>query len=207
MPAYPQTGSILANNDGTNRTGTSLSTNIVIKVGNNTVGAVQELSINEDRPIQMIDEVGTDGHIDSAPRSSANFSGSCRRIRFDRMRISESFSRGFLHVHAQRVPFDLVIIDKWNDDVESAIVTIVKNVWIKGLSYSYSAQEFIITDNMQWEAETISSHLGTGAKNAATGGERGIPLAINAIEQQADRGDRRGALDAPGLIKAFTSII
>ena len=63
-----QTGSILENADGSNRTGTGISTNIVIKVNNQTVGAVQNLSIREERQIKMIDELGTDGHIDSVPR-------------------------------------------------------------------------------------------------------------------------------------------
>lgn len=205
--AYPQTGSILTGEGGVNRTGTSLSTNIIIMVGDNPVGAVQQLQITEARNIAMIDEVGTDGHIDSAPQRATDISGNCQRIRFDRLRITEAFSRGFLHVHAQRIPFDIVILDKWQGDVESTIITTIKNVWIEQINYTYNANDYLITDTMSWKAETIYSTLGTGGINAATGGARGLPLAFNAIERDADRGGRRGALDAPGLLTDITSII
>lgn len=206
MALSSQTGSILQNADGTNRTGTALSTNIVIRVGANAIGAVQELTVTEDRSIAMINEVGTDGHIDSAPDKSTNISGTCRRIRFDRLRVSEAFSRGFVHVASQRVPFDITIYDKWNGDGDSAIITTIKNVWIKSISYTYSAGDFIITENMSWEAETIYSTI-SGSQPAATGGERGLPLALNEIERSTDIGGRRGSLDAPGLLTAFTTAV
>jgi len=198
----PQTGSIIENPNGSNRTGTALSTNIVIRVGPNPVGAVQTLSINERRSITMIDEVGTDGHIDSAPSKSADISGNCRRIRFDRLRVSEAFSRGFLHAKSQRIPFDIDIYDKWAGDGESMIITTIKNVWIESISYSYGADNFIIADEMGWQAEDIYSTI-QGA-NAATGGARNLVLQTDTlgIERQADRGVRRGALDAPNLINA-----
>lgn len=199
--AYPQTGSTLLGPNGSNKTSTALSTNIIIKVGPNTVGAIQTLSIDEKRSLKMIDEVGTDGHIDSAPTKSTDITGSCDRIRFDRMRVAEAFSRGFVHVHAQRIPFDIIIIDNWNGDGNNALFTTIKNVWISGISYSYGADNFIITDKMTWEAETIYTQLANGP--AALGGERGIPLAIDSIEQAADVGGRRGSLDSPGLLKAF----
>lgn len=199
--AYPNTGSTLLGPNGTNKTSTALSTNIIIKVGPNTVGAIQTLSIDEKREVKAIDEVGTDGHIDSAPTKSVDITGSCDRIRFDRMRIAEAFSRGYVHVHAQRIPFDIVVIDNWNGDANNALFTTIKNVWITGITYNYGVQDFIITDRMTWLAETIYTTLANG--NAAQGGERGIPLALDAIEQAADIGGRRGALDAPGLLKAF----
>lgn len=198
-----QTGSILENPNGSNRTGTALSTFIVLRVGPNPVGAVQSIEINEERQVTPIDEVGTDGHIDSAPTRSTNISGTCRRIRYDRLRIAEAFSRGFLHAKSQRIPFNIDIFDKWNGDNENMIVTTIKNVWITNISYSYAANDWIITDNMSWMAEDISSTIqGTG--NAATGGARGLILQTDTagIEQQTDRGQRRGALDAPGLINS-----
>lgn len=199
---YPNTGSSLDFN-GHNNTNTALSTNIIIQVGPNTVGAIQKLTIAEDREIEMINEVGTDGSIDSAPKASTKISGSCERIRFDRMRISEAFSRGFVHVHAQRIPFDIVVIDNWNGDGNNALTTTIKNVWIKKISYSYGTDNFIVTDSMEWVAETIYTTLGSGHLPAAQGGQNGIPLAIDSIEQSADIGGRRGALDAPGLISSF----
>lgn len=199
---YPQTASTLLGPNGSNKTSTGISTNIVIKVGINTVGAVQTLSITEARNIQTVDEVGTDGHIDSVPNKSTDITGTCNRIRFDRMRVAEAFSRGFVHVHAQRIPFDIVIIDNWNGSDNESLITTIKNVWIRQIEYSYGVDNWIITDNMQFTAETIYTKLANG--NAAQGGTRSnFALAIDSIEREADRGDRRGALDAPGLIKIF----
>lgn len=202
----PQTGSIIERADGGNRTGTALSTHIVIRVGLNPVGAIQQIQINERRNVQPIDEVGTDGHIDSAPTKSTDIEGSCRRTRYDRLRVAEAFSRGFLHAKSQRIPFNIDIYDKWNGDNENMIVTTVKNVWITGISYSYSADNWIIVDEMNWMAEDISSTI-QGTSNAATGGARGLILQTDTagIELQTDRGMRRGALDAPGLINSVFS--
>ena len=205
MANYPQTGSVLTTATGANTTQTAISTNIIISVGPNTIGAVQELNIDETRNIMQINEVGTDGHIDSVPNQSTNITGTCNRIRFNKMRISEAFSRSFVHVHSQRFPFDIVIIDQWNGSDNNALITTIKNVWIKSIGYRYSAADWVITDNMTWEAETIYTTLANGP--SATGGVQNIPLAIlsptSDIERSADIGSRRGSLDAPGLLTAF----
>lgn len=202
---YPQTGSVISGAGGSNTTQTAISTNIVISVGPNTIGAIQTLSIDESREIRMIDEVGTDGHVDSVPVRSTNITGSCDRIRFNKMRVAEAFSRSFVHVKAQRFPFDIVIIDNWNGSDNNALITTIKNVWIKGISYSYAANDWIITDRLTFEAETIGTTLANGP--SATGGVQNIPLAIlsptSDIEQAADIGNRRGSLDSPGLLSAF----
>ncbi len=208
MALAPNTQSTLSFGSGANRTSTAISTNILILVGNTPVGAVQSLSIGEKRPIKMIDEVGTDGHIDSVPTGSSNFIGTCRRVRFDRLRIAEAFSRGFTHVQSQAYPFDIVIIDKQKADVANQVSTVIKNVWITGIDYEYNADNWIITDNMSWEAETIYSVLtsGTGVP-IAQGGERGIPYMNLSIERLTDSGanGRRGSLDAAGLIDIGSS--
>lgn len=214
------TGSTTSVNGSVNKTSTSLSTNIVILVNNTPVGAVQSMSINESRSIKMIDEVGSDGHIDSTPVSSTNISGSCKRVRFDRLRITEAFGRGFIHAASQVYPFDIVILDTQKRSQALQISTIIKNVWIKGLSVDYSSDNFIITDSMEWEAENIYSILNGGSgQPVAVGGERGIQhmggnqngvvstfsgangTVVN-IEQLVDTGSngRRGSLDAAGLI-------
>ena len=200
---YPNTGSILTGSNGNgNKTSTGLSTNIIIKVGPNTVGAIQSINVDETRSIDMIYELGTDGAIDSAPKSAVKISGSCKRTRFDRMRIAEAFGRGFTHPQSQRVPFDIQIIDSWNGDGNSQVITTLKNVWITKIGYSYSATDYVITDDMSWEAETIFTTLANGPA-AGTGGERNMPIAIDSIEQATDIGGRRGSMDAPGLIRAF----
>jgi hypothetical protein len=227
--AYPQTGSTInvnntvpspatvitgaspsnVNSTGVNKTSTSLSTNILIMVGPNAVGAVQRMSVSEKRTIKQIDEVGTDGHIDSVPHASTAITGSCERIRFDAIRIASAFSRGFIHVSAQAYPFDIVIFDKQHGVQKSQITTVIKNVWINGIDYTYNAADWVIAETMTWEAETIFSFMGTGTQ-ASTGGERGYPVStviiptITAgnIEQMTDIGSsgRRGSLDASGII-------
>jgi hypothetical protein len=203
MANAPNTKSTLTFGSGDNKTSTSLSTNILILVGNTPVGAVKTLSITETRSIKQIDELGTDGHIDSCPTKSTDISGSCERIRFDRLRISEAFSRGFIHVASQAYPFDIVIIDRQKSDIASQISTVIKNVWIKNISYSYNSDEWVISEKMDWEAERIYSILTSGSGvPVAQGGERGIKYNNVNIERIADTGymGQGGSLDASGLI-------
>lgn len=113
----------------------SPTTFIIVKVGGKAVGAIQSLSITERK--------GTDGNTSVTAKIS--------RVRFDKMRISEAFSRGFLHVNSQIYPFDIDIID------DQKVTTTLKNVWITKLDYTYSINEWLITDYMEVEAETIYS--------------------------------------------------
>jgi hypothetical protein len=222
----PNTGSTLGLNTGINKTSTALSTNILILVNNVAVGAVQSLQVQEQRSIRSIDEIGTDGHIDSAPQKSTDISGSCTRVRFDRLRITEAFGRGFIHIASQVYPFDIVVLDKQKRDQANQISTVIKNVWINNLNYTYNHSDWIISETMGWQAEAIFSFLnggsapaGLGAPQVAVGGERGIQHFgagkngigtllmgdngnANNIEQLADTGSygRRGSLDAAGLI-------
>lgn len=225
MANAANTGSTLSVNGSVNKTSTAISTNIIIMVNNTAVGAIQSMSISEKRGIKMIDEIGTDGHIDSVPNVSTNITGSCTRVRFDRLRITEAFSRGFVHVASQVYPFDIVILDKQKRAQSLQISTVIKNVWISGLDYTYQTSDWVITDTMTWEAESIFSVLNGGSNPAsggvpvAVGGELGIKhmggglngnvnilsgdngTVVN-IEQLVDTGSsgRRGSLDAAGLI-------
>lgn len=190
--------------NGNNRTATHLSTNIIIKSRNYVVGAVQSLSITESRDVKMIDEVGTDGHIDSAPTSSTNISGNCTRVRFAKQRVAEAFGMSFTHVHAQRIPFDIEIHDIFADaNTNNAIITTIKNVWITEISYDYGVSDWIISDKMSFKAEGIFSIMNNN--NVVTGVANGQdgPIYLNRFEQEADRGMFRGALDAAGVLNAF----
>ena len=203
MANAANTGSTLSFPGGQNKTSTSISTHIVILVNNTPVGAVQSLKINESRSIKQVDEVGTDGHIDSVPMKSTDITGTCERIRFDRLRILEAFGRGFIHVASQAYPFDIVILDRQKRDQGSQISTVIKNVWIKSIDYTYSADNWVITDSMSWEAENIFSILNSGSSTpVAQGGERQIPISNIPIERETDTGanGRRGSLDASGLV-------
>jgi hypothetical protein len=193
------TQSIISNN-GNDNTNVALSTFIIIQVNGNPVGAIQDLTVNEVRSIKMVDEVGTDGHIDSAPIQSTNISGSCMRIRYNLMRVTSAFGRDFLHTHAQRIPFDITILDNWNGSGANSVITVIENVWIKSIGYSYKQDNWLITDNMQWEAERIYSTLNNNP--ASTSGNRGFGLQIDPIEQQADVG-LTGALNLGGLVTEF----
>lgn len=218
MANAPNTRSTLSQDNGRNKTSTSISTNIIIMVENRAVGAIQTMTINESREIKQVDELGTDGHVDSVPNKSTNITGSCNRIRFDRLRVAEAFSRGFVHVASQVYPFDIVILDKQKSDTGLQISTVIKNVWIKSIEVNYSAADWVIAENMGWEAERIFSVL-NGGSNAnssggvpvAQGGEIGVEhmgggrygtLPSLNIEQLADTGSggRGGGLDAAGLI-------
>lgn len=213
---YPHTGSQLTD-AGRNVTRTGVSTNIIIQVDGNPIGAIQSLNINESRSIKMIDEVGTDGHIDSVPSKSTDISGSCKRVRFDNMRVATAFSRGFVHVAAQRIPFDIVILDIFAADEDDAdgfngsdnvITTVIKNVWIKSIKVGYTSDNFVISEDMDWEAEHIYSYLGQGQPAVPGPEARQIPIIDNdAFERAADMGQRRGALDAAGLIKVVDSVV
>jgi hypothetical protein len=189
---------------GRNRTATHLSTNIFMLVNGIAVSAVQSLQVTEQRGLKFISEVGTDGAIDSAPNESTRISGSCNRVRFNRQRIAESMGRSFVHVAAQRIPFDIEIHDNFaGSDDESKIITTVRNVWIERIGYSYSATDFVIVDELTWQGESIDSVLGNGLPVVGPVNNIGVPIAVNPFEQQADIGIYRGALDASGLISAF----
>jgi hypothetical protein len=220
---YPQTGSTLYVPGGNTTTGeinitaTSIATNILITVRNPTapggyvpVGAVQSMAISERRPLKMVDEVGTDGHIDSVPNQSTNITGTCTRVRFDQLRIAEAFDRSFLHAASQVYPFDIIVFDKQKFATGSQIQTVIKNVWISGIDYTYQVSDWVITDTMTWEAETIFS-MTLGGNPAAQGGYNQIQSFqqgnTNWIEVATDEGlnGRRGSLDAAGLIDIGTS--
>ena len=189
-----------------NRTATHLSTNIIVKVENRIVSAIQEMSYNEKRTIKQIDELGTDGHIDSCPTKSTDITGSCKRIRWDKQRIAEAFARGFIHISAQRKPFDIEIHDFFHDsNPDNYIITVLKNVWINSIDQSYSTSDWTINENMGFEAEHIYSFISGTGKNVVTGVSNGQePLnSLNLYEQQADVGLYRGALDAAGVLNSY----
>jgi len=186
-------------NTGRNRTGTHLSTNIYLAIDGKAIAAVQTCTIGEKRQIRMVDEVGTDGHIDSAPSKSTDVTGSCKVVRFNGKRIAEAFHRGYLHVSAQRTPFNIEIYDLFRGDESNTIITTINNVWISSINVSYSATDFVIVEDMNWEAESINSFRFGGGSAIFDPSQ----VVINPFEQQADVGQYRGALDAAGLINAF----
>lgn len=200
----PGTGSTVGGlPTGQDATRTGISTQIIVKVGAVSIGAIKSIQIQENRPIVMINEVGTDGSIDATPNASSTFTASIQRTRFDRMRIAEAFTRGFVHVSSQLVPIDINIYDNWSGSGANAIITTLKDCWIDSISYTYSDSDWVIVDSMGIKFERIFSTLNSGS--AATGGLRGPSiLQVNPIEQASDTGNLPGGtLAVPGIINAF----
>lgn len=203
--AYPKTGSTLLHNNAekssANITSTALSTNILIKVGSQAVGAIQTIGVTEQRTVNPITELGTDGVIDSAPQSATKITGNCKRIRFDKKRIAQAFGRDFVHVQSQRKPFDIDIIDTWlGEDGEKSVITTIKNVWITNIQYTYSSDNWIISEDMQWQAETIYTHYsGNGRSLSDNKGDD--------MEYRADKGDYRGSMTTMDGAKALIDVL
>lgn len=199
MATYPRTGSIL---DSTTRT--ALSTQILIMVNNEPVGAIQSFKENQKRSTSRIAEVGTDGTLEIVPDSIASFDLSVDRIVYDGLSVTESFSRGFRNVQSQRIPFDIVVIDQYTGTDDDAVITTYENCWFTSISKTYSASKFIISENVNIDVENVRTIRGGEAiaLSQGVGGSRQVPTEIDEVELLADSGVRRGSLDFPGLISA-----
>lgn len=190
-------------------TNTGLSTQIIVKVDGQSIGAIQSLQTTESRQIKPIPEVGTDGFIEKVPQSATNVTLSVTRIVFDRKTVTEAFQRGFLHIASQRIPFDIFIYDYSNvdpanldDDFDVAnqqdvITTIYENCWFNNKSTTYSSGDYVITQQANLDAEFVHSFVnGDPRANASAG----VPDFDDAVERLADT-SRRGSLDARGLAR------
>lgn len=200
MATYPNTGSILDN-----KLHTSLSTQVIIMVEGEPVGAVQSFGENQSRSNARIKEVGTDGTIEIAPQSAAEITLSVERIVYDGLSVSESFSRGFRNIQAQRIPFSIVVIDQHSGTDDDAIITTYHNCWFNTISKTYNADNYIVTENCSIDVEYVSTLRGGEAVSLSQGVGGGRQIAgvqIDSVELEADSGARRGALDFPGLISA-----
>jgi len=210
MASYPYTGTLFDSEAVTGaKTRTSLSTQIVIYVNNQPVGAIQDFQERQQRSVKKISEVGTDGVIESVPQSATTYSLTVRRIVFDGLSLPESMARGFRNIHAQRIPFDIVIIDRFTGTEEEggSIVTTYHNCWFESLGKSYSVNDYTITEDATISAESISTERNGAPVSSSQGVGGGRDLGsegrqIDAVEQAADYGTYKGSLDFPGLIKA-----
>ena len=208
MPDYPNTGTILDSAAITGaKTRTGLSTQIIVYVNGEPVGAIQSFQETQARTNKRISEVGTDGVIEIVPQAPATVSLVVQRIVFDGLSLPESFSRGFKNIHAQRIPFDIIVIDKFTGVDKDAVVTTYHNCWFNNLSKTFQVTDYTIVENANIDCEYVSSTRANEAVAESQGvqGAREIPSRdTDTIEQAADAGKsgRRGALDFPGLISA-----
>lgn len=200
MATYPKSGSIL---DSTVHT--SLSTQIVIMVNNEPVGAVQSFNISQSRQTVRIGEIGFDGTIEIVPNAKTEISLDVERIVYDGLSITEAMSRGFLNIQAQRFPFDIVVIDQFSGTGDDATVTVFAGCWFNSLSKPYRSDQYIISENCKINVETVYTLRGGEpvVKSQGVGGGRQLAgTQIDDIELAADSGLRRGSLDFAGLINA-----
>lgn len=203
MSSYPTSGSTL-----TSSISTGLSTQIIVKVGTETVGAIQNLSITQGRNIERVKEVGLDGVLELVPNQATTYEIRVTRVVFDRLRLPEAFARGFINIKSQLVPFDIEIIDRTNGENEGSVVHKLVNCWFSNYNPAYKSDNYIIQEEATILCEDIISTLGNSEANAAQGGSRGINFETNARERATDRGsggtDRgggfRGTLDVADLI-------
>jgi hypothetical protein len=124
------------------------NTTILIKIGNEIVGAVQTTTINWHRDITHIkDDNGI--IIDSIP-GATTLTGESGYVRFDRNHIEKIFNSAYVSKQSQVMPFDMEILYKSAQKIRT-----IRNVWITDLPFSYTANNHIITHRMRWEAETM----------------------------------------------------
>ena len=203
---YPATGSILNSNIHT-----GLSTQISILVNNQPVGALQKLTVNQNRGLERVKEIGMDGTLEIVPNSLTTFSAQIDRMVFDRLRLPEAFARGFINIKSQLLPFDILILDRSAGGPNDAgmVKHQLINCWFKSYSPSYGADNFIISESAAIEIEDIITTLGNTNQPAALGGERGVNYQINTRERQTDSGlggsagsGFRGTMDVDNLINA-----
>ncbi len=178
--AYPNSGSIIDN-----KINCGLSTQIVVKVGPTTIGAIQSLTVNQNRDINVWEEIGTDGMVDSHPRGAAKIDINVSRLVFNDLRLTEAFGRGFVNIQSQRFPFNINIIDKSNSSNDANyVVHTLHNCWFRRYSTPYSANDFIIIEQADITLERISSMQ--NGLNVAEGGKRGIKFDFDTMERSTD---------------------
>lgn len=197
MASYPITGSTL-----NSKISTGLSTQIIIKSGTETVGAIQSLSVSQKRDLERVREIGLDGILEITPRSSPEVDLQVSRIVFDQLSVAEAFSRGFVNVKSQRIPFEILVIDRTSGEDLSVVHKFV-NCWFTSLSVKYEANNYIIGQEATIWAEDVSTTR--NSENAAQGGARGINYDKEERERDTDKGSYRGTMDAPGIINAAFS--
>lgn len=213
MSTSPNTSTIFDGEGLPNsQTRTGLSTQIAILVDGQPVGAIQSFGATQQRQTRPVMEVGTDGVIEIVPSGSTTISLSIQRIVFDGLSLPEAFMRGFTNIAAQRIPFDIVAVDRFSspespgtpmEEEPQAIVTVYKNCWFTNLAKTYTASDYIISENASVSCETVYTTKGERPL-AGLGhdiGATAVPK-INDIEQRVDSGEYRGSMSSQNIVNA-----
>lgn len=197
MAVYPRTGSLLDK-----KITSGLSTLITIKVNNTLIGALQSLEIKQSRDKAKWQEIGTDGFVENHPKGAADVSINAQRLVFDGLSMTEAFARGFFNIQAQRVPFDIQIIDRQAGDDKLAVVHTLHSCWFTSLTTPYRAEAYLITQSASIDCLKITTQR--MGESAATGGIRGIGYELDSIERSTDVKGKIGRLDSAG--SSFSNI-
>lgn len=214
MAISRNTNTILDGSEVSNgQTRTGLSTQIVVLVNGNPVGAIQSFGGTQQRTTRPVMEVGTDGVIEIVPSGATTISLSIQRIVFDGLSLPEAFSRGFMNIAAQRIPFDIVVIDRFGgtsatDAYADSIVTTYKNCWFTNLSKTYSSSDYIVSESASVSCETVFSTKnnapigGTGVGFSDDPRTAGVQTDQAGIEQSVDSGEARGSMSTFDIINS-----
>ncbi len=201
----------MANNTNTNvsnpsRIPAGLSTVIEVVVGLEKVVAIQSLAFSETRTVERIQEVGTDGVVEIVPVAAAFIELTAERLVFERLRLPEAFARGFQHIQAQAVAFDITITHYNNypktdaDNKDRKMV--YKNCWFQAYGGTYRSGAYLITETATiWAERAITTNAaltqgileGIGHPDALDLEDR-TQAALD-IEQDISGGNDLGALD------------
>jgi len=175
-----------------------LSTQIVVKVDNTTIGAIQKIRIDQNKELHIHEEIGTEGVVEIHPKGATKITLTVDRIIFDDLRITEAFSCGFINIQAQRIPFDIHIIDTSNGPINYALVHVYHGCWFKTYSTPYDANSFLITESATLTCEKITSFR--YGQSAVNGGTRGILYKYDTVERETKVKEICGRLEYAGLI-------
>ena len=107
-----------------------MSTQILIKFKDETIGAIQSYKVLKEL------------YQDQYPMIEAG------RVRFDRDKTKNTFSRDFVSKHSQIYPVDIVVVD-----VEDTVT--LRNAWIEESGYVYTSKEYLILDKVVFVVEGI----------------------------------------------------
>lgn len=193
---YPATGSTI---DTRMRTG--MSTQFIIRVNGEAVGTLQSFDPSESRPIQPVQEIGTDGFIEVHPNGPTTVKISVQRIVFDNLRLAPAFKRGFEHINAQRLPFDIEVYDHTHVESIAPQVIVYRNCWFASIGTRYAAGNYQIAES----AEIVCQYVENLLPVEKGRNERGLEPDVDANrwESKVDTGQRLGSMDTPDLIDEY----
>jgi hypothetical protein len=113
------------------------STNILIFTSDKqALGAIESLTIKE--------------FVQENEPASVNAKLEITRMRLSRERLNETFKDGKFHVDSQIYPVHIIIVE---DKVETIRAT---NVWFSGISVSYMTDEWVISEGVEAECESVT---------------------------------------------------